>query len=105
METEDSGYLILGKSQNGHKFRPSDWVERLATLFADFERNRIHYSPLVHPANYQQSKCLFVAKDMEKRDPDGFKYLMEFARGNRLVIETIGMPDSHLPTDEIRHVA
>ena len=106
MEIEDSGYLILGTSSNGHKFRPSDWVERLATLFAVFDSgHRLRYDPRVRPASREGQKCLFVAGVLAKREPEAFRFIMDFANDNRLVVETVGQPDSHLPTDEIRHVA
>lgn len=106
MEIEDSGYLILGMSNNGHKFRPSDWVERIATLYAKFDSgHRLRYDPRVRPASRDDQKCLFVANELAERDPETFRFIMDFAKGNRLLVESVGQPDSHFPTDEIRHVA
>lgn len=106
MKIEDSGYLVLGTSSNGHKFRPSDWVERIATLYATFDSgHRLRYDTRVRPALHGQQKCLFVADVLAKQEPEAFRFIMEFASHNRLVVEAIGQPDSHLPTDEIRHVA
>jgi hypothetical protein len=106
MEIDDTGYLILGTSRNGHKFRPSDWVERIATLFASFDAGqRLRYDPRVRPASREDQKCLFVSESLAAGNPDGFNFIMEFAKGNHLQVEAIGQPDSHSPVDEILHVA
>ena len=106
MSIEESGYFVLGTSKNGHKFRPSDWVERIATVFAGFDAGRrLRYDPMVTPATHEGQKCLFVSSGLATKDPDGYKFIMEFANSNHLQLEYTGQPDSHLPTDELRHVA
>jgi hypothetical protein len=106
MSIEESGYLVLGIAGNGHKFRPSDWVERIAAIYADFDAGRrLQYSPMVRPASHEGQKCLFVSSELASKDAAAFRYVMEFASSNHLKVISVGEPDSHLPTDELRHVA
>jgi len=83
-------YLVIeGTTTEGKKFRPSDWVERLATDFAEFGKDhRLHYSSLVRPASSAKTGqlCLVLDKDSEEKRPDIFNFVMDFARKNKLQV-------------------
>ena len=83
--TED-GYFVLGTTTNGKKFRPSDWIDRLATTFASFDARRIQYHPQIHPADYAGQNSLFIAATLEQREPAVFAFIMNFAHNNQLQV-------------------
>ena len=83
----DAGQVIFGFSHSGKKFRPSDWIERLASVFASFDTgHRLRYDPSVIPMKVEGQPCLFVADSLAQTDPAAFSYLMDFARSNELQI-------------------
>lgn len=83
-----SNLVITGIQENGRKFRPSDWPERLSSTLASFHSdNRLRYSPGVQPCMIEGEYCLVVARWLETVNPVAFGYVMEFARANRLRIQ------------------
>ena len=98
MAKEEKGHFILGITTNGHKFRPSDWAERIASVFGSFDgRQRLRYDPRVTPSRYEGQYCLFVASCLAASNPTGYDFIMGFATGNRLEIKNTGKPDSEEP--------
>ncbi len=86
-ETEE--YVIQGVTNDGRKFRPSDWAERLCSLFATLgPDNRTRYSPHVFPVNRDGQVCVVVNRQLEAADPMAFNFLMGFARDNDLQVTT-----------------
>ncbi len=84
-ECED--YIICGVTNAGRKFRPSDWAERLCSLFATTgPDNRTRYSPHVYPISRDGLACVVVNKAMQASDPMAFKFLLDFARDNDLKV-------------------
>jgi len=104
MTQEHSGksdHFILGVTHKGNKFRPSDWVERIATVFAGFDyRQRLCYHRLVHPSIHQGLRCLFVAGSLAMVDPAAYSFVMEFASSNHLQIVEIAQAVEALPPSE-----
>lgn len=91
MTKENSGHFILGITQKGNKFRPSDWVERIASVFGSFDTSqRLRYNTLVRPAIFEGLRCLFVAGSLAMLDPAGYDFVMEFANSNQLQIKQMG---------------
>lgn len=87
MSYEKSGFLILGITDHGRKFRPSDWIERIATVFAHFDaRQRLRYNAMVTPVCYKEERCLFLDKNLESLAPESYKFVMDFANSNQLQI-------------------
>jgi len=85
--TEFEEYVICGETSAGRKFRPSDWAERLCSLFATTgPNNRTCYSPHAFPVSREGLVCVVVNKAMENDDPMVFKFLMDFARDNDLKV-------------------
>lgn len=80
--------VIEGLDQEGHKFRPSDWAERVAAILASYDEDRrLRYSTDVSPCTIQGTRCLVVTQDMANRNPDGYKFVMQFANDNGLRIQ------------------
>lgn len=78
--------IIEGQSVNGHKFRPSDWVDRLCGVLANFEQHKVFYSPFLRPMMFKNMQCVAVKRQLEELFPDVFIYIMQFARDNQLVV-------------------
>lgn len=94
MSEEEAGYLIIGTTHEGNKFRPSDWIERLASVCGCFDENkRLHYNPMLKPVQLDGVRGLFVARRLEVLNPDAYYYVMEFSYRNNLQLMTIGHPD------------
>lgn len=83
------GYLVItGVQENGKKFRPLDWIERLSSTLASFHvDNRLRYSPGVQPCMLDGEQCLVVARWLETADPAAYDYVMGFAKANQLRIQ------------------
>lgn len=83
------GYLVItGVQENGKKFRPSDWIERLSSTLASFQvDNRLRYSAGVQPCMLDGEQCLVVARWLETADPAAYDYVMGFAQANQLRIQ------------------
>ncbi len=83
----DGKIVIEGVTQDGRKFRPSDWAERMSGVLSTFGRDhRIHYSPLVQPTTINGVKCIVVDPTLEKSHPEMFSHILSFARNNNLTI-------------------
>lgn len=82
----DEGYLILGVTESGSRFRPSDWVDRIATAYGSFTNHRIHYHPQIMPVNHDGQRSLFVASRLQDEDATTFNFIMNFAHSNHLQV-------------------
>jgi hypothetical protein len=81
--------IILGVTQTGAPFRPSDWADRLCGVMSIFgEDQRISYSPYVNPSVADGHKCVRVDTRLQALDPNAFAFLMGFARDNELRLHT-----------------
>jgi hypothetical protein len=77
--------LILGVTETGARFRPSDWADRLCGVMSIFgEDQRISYSPYVSPSVTEGHNCVRVDARLKALNPDAFEFLMGFARDNEL---------------------
>jgi len=83
------GYLVItGVQENGKKFRPSDWIERLSSTLASFQvDHRLRYSSGVQPCVIEGENCLVVARWLETADPAAYDYVMGFAQANQLRVQ------------------
>lgn len=78
--------IIQGMTSKGIKFRPSDWVDRLCGMLASFERQKVVYSSYLRPLVYKEMNCAAVKKKLEVDDNPVFKFIMQFARDNDLIV-------------------
>jgi len=83
--------IIKGLKQDGSKFRPSDWCERLATTQASFGYNkRLQYNHFVKPTIIDGIKCLIIDDNFKHQSPKSYQFLLAFAKQNQL--ETLAYP-------------
>ncbi len=78
--------IIEGQTSTGKKFRPSDWVDRLCGVLANFEQQKVSYSPYLRPMMFKNMQCVAIKRQLEDVLPDVFAYLMQFANDNNLVV-------------------
>lgn len=77
--------IIRGLTQDGGKFRPSDWAERLCGAVASYgPGRRIIFHPNVKIASIDDVKCVVIDAVLEESDEMLFEFLMEFAEDNNL---------------------
>jgi hypothetical protein len=86
MTAEPEEWLILGVTSDGRTFRPSDWPERLCGALARYEDGRLSYSPHARPVSRQGKAGVVVEAVLQVLDPEGFDFVMGFARDNLLEI-------------------
>lgn len=78
-------FIIEGIRENGTKFRPSDWPERISSAFAGFGKDhRLRYAPEVQPQVLDGQKVLVVEQALQQQNPAIFQAVMKFARENNL---------------------
>jgi hypothetical protein len=91
--------IIKGLTQDGGKFRPSDWAERLCGAVASYgPGRRIIFHPNVRLASIDSVKCVVIDAVLEQKDEMLFEFLTDFAKENNLhVYRTDAFP---LPEDQ-----
>lgn len=84
---ESATFIILGVTQNGSKFRPSDWAERLCGVMSAFGKERkMKYSPYVGPGDYNGDKAVFIDGRLNEIEPMAYRFMLNFAQDNDLQI-------------------
>lgn len=84
---EPKEMVIIGASETGAVFRPSDWAERLCGVIAVFgEDQRINYSPFLQPIVCQGVRSVVIDLQLRDLEPAAFAFLMDFARDNDLKV-------------------
>lgn len=82
---DDGDLIIEGVREDGGKFRPSDWIERLSTVLATFgPDHRLRYALGVQPRVIDGRKCLVVKSSLRSENPAAYEFVVHFARTNRL---------------------
>ena len=77
--------IIQGITQDGNKFRPSDWAERLCGAVATYgPGRRIIFHPNVKLATNEGVKCVVIDASLEEDDEMLFEFLTDFAKENNL---------------------
>jgi len=91
--------VILGKTQDGKTFRPSDWAERLCGVMSPFRPGagrganaHIGYSPYVRPGFQDGVKCVIVDTRLHDIEPMAMKFVLSFATDNDLQTISSGQP-------------
>ena len=89
--------IIQGITQDGGKFRPSDWAERLCGAVASYgPGRRIIFHPNVKLASIEGVKCVVIDASLEEDDEMLFDFLTDFAEENRLQVlrtDTFPLPE------------
>ena len=79
--------VIVGRTQDGKKFRPSDWAERLCGVMSAFgTEKKMKYSPYVSPGDWESDKCVFIDGVLYDKSPIAYRFLVNFAKDNELVL-------------------
>jgi hypothetical protein len=91
MTNKITSFVIVGVTNDGKKFRPSDWADRLCGIMSAFGAdNRMQYSPYVRPGcNLKGDKTVLVDARLYDLEPLAFKFLLNFAKDNDLQVEPI----------------
>lgn len=96
--------FILGITQAGKTFRPSDWAERLAGVMSQFRPggaqpgSHLSYSPWCIPTTHNNVKCVVVHSALRDHDVMAWNFVMNFARDNDLqVVDACFLSDAALP--------
>jgi len=93
--------IVEGQTEEGLRFRPSDWIERLidaVSVYGADRRSRSEPCPgrerRLHQVIFLQAqmingqKCLAVDGRLREANPAGYDYLIDFIRSNRLRCHT-----------------
>lgn len=91
MSVSSDEFVILGETQAGETFRPSDWAERLCGIMACFRPHagpgaHLRFSPYVRPVLIERRKGVAVDARLRELEPLAHKFLLDFARDNNLVV-------------------
>jgi hypothetical protein len=95
-------FFILGMTNAGRQFRPSDWAERLCGAMSCFRpedgRNaHLKYSPYVRPTVVNGLKAVVVSRALQELEPLAYHFVVDFAKDNDLqVVDACFVP---LPGD------
>ena len=80
--------VIWGFNAAGRPFRPSDWCDRLAGVTEAFGHERkVSYAPYVRPVSVGDAKAVVVGATLADLEPPLYRFLVNFARDNGLVLE------------------
>src|SRR3569832_2952925 len=94
MNQGHSKLVIEGIREDGSRFRPSDWIERISAPLATFgPEHRLRYARGVQPKVINGQKCLVVDDQLREEDPAAYKYVLAIAKANKLRIK-------HLPASD-----
>jgi hypothetical protein len=89
--------IIQGVTTNGRAFRPSDWAERLCGIMSTFEGDQhMRYAESVRPLMLDGVRCVLVEPSLADSEPRAYRFLLDFARDNELVVID---PSAPLPDD------
>jgi hypothetical protein len=89
-------YLIKGITVTGSVFRPSDWSERLCSVFTSLQPKLklascngdriLGYSPYVRPALIDEVRCVVLDSELSDIEPLALEFVLNFAKDNNLQI-------------------
>jgi len=77
-------FIIESVTQDGKRFRPSDWIDRLSSWDATFAQHRLVFSERLHPVNIKGEKCLAIEPTLKVEAPAMYEQILGFARANNL---------------------
>jgi Protein of unknown function (DUF3579) len=84
-------FFILGITNQGKQFRPSDWSERLSGAMSCFRpdsgrQSHLHYSQFVRPILIDGIRSVVVDHGLRDIEPLAYHFVMDFAKDNDLQI-------------------
>ena len=92
----------MGITNEGKKFRPSDWAERLCGVMSCFRpagsgglNAHLKYSPYVRPTFLNGTKAVMVHEDLRGIEPLAYQFVLDFAKDNNLqVVDACLLPEA-----------
>jgi len=95
-------FFILGVTNTGRRFRPSDWAERLCGVMSQFRplgsggaNAHLKYSPYVRPTLLNGTKAVVVHEDLRNIEPLAYHFVLDFAKDNDLqVVDACLLPEA-----------
>ncbi len=78
--------IIEGVTEEGKKFRPSDWAERVSGQLSTFKNHRIFYSPMLRPSYKSGNRCVVLDQALKESNPELYQQIINFAKTNKLKI-------------------
>jgi hypothetical protein len=93
-------FFILGVTQDGKPFRPSDWAERLCGVMSCFRPEgsggpnaHLQFSPYVRPTVLGGVKSVVVNARLNDLEPMAYQFIVDFAKDNGLqVVDACFLP-------------
>ncbi len=86
-------FFILGLTNQGKQFRPSDWAERLCGVMSCFRPEgsggrhaHLQYSPYVRPIIFNGVKSVVVNANLRNIEPLAYHFVVDFAKDNDLQV-------------------
>ncbi|MCD6027036.1 MAG: hypothetical protein K0R08_1555 [Solimicrobium sp.] len=84
-------FFILGITNTGMQFRPSDWSERLSGAISCFQpdtgrQSHLHYSRFVQPIVINGIRSVVVDHALREIEPLAYHFVIDFAKDNDLQI-------------------
>lgn len=77
--------VIRSVRNDGSKFRPSDWIERLAATLSSFGSSQQKgYQQAAKPCMIDGEKCLVVDGKLAELNPAAYEFIMNFVYSNDL---------------------
>lgn len=94
---------VVGVTNSGNRFRPSDWAERLACLGAQFGPDaRLRYALDLQPTYFEGQRAVRILTSLEQRSPQLWATVFDFAvvHGLKIIAPEgyFDSPDDILPS-------
>jgi hypothetical protein len=86
----DETFVIRSVRNDGSKFRPGDWIERISATLASFSTSSavtMAGPKGAKPCVIDGEKCLVVESQLAKSNPAAYEFIMNFAYSNDLRIQ------------------
>lgn len=85
-------FFILGITNKGKQFRPSDWAERLCGVMACYcpgaggPNAHLKFSPYVYPTVVNGTKAVVVNRKLRQIEPMAYNFVCSFAKDNDMQV-------------------
>lgn len=90
MSSSSKKIIIRGVTQDGRRFRPSDWAQRLSTAVGSIgPGRRVMFHPKVTMALIEGISCVVVDATLEGEEPQLYDFLIKFGEHNNLQIDRV----------------
>lgn len=96
----DKKIVIEGITEEGEKFRPGDWAERMSGSLCTFRNRRITYSPLLQPSVKDGNQCMLLDPELRDTNPSLYESIMLFVEQNHLRVCDLDDKPKDKPEDK-----